>query len=73
MHISRAALIDHDAPRERLDSGQIARASLDVASPEPLPAGHWLYQHPRVQLSPHISWNGPLSHERMKHAFLDSL
>lgn len=38
--------------------------------PEP---GHWMYQHPRVQLSPHISWNSPLSHGRMIHAFMDNL
>ncbi len=73
INISRAALIDHDALKERLDSGQIARASLDVVSPEPLPDGHWLYQHPSVQLSPHIAWNGPRSHERMSQAFLDNL
>jgi phosphoglycerate dehydrogenase-like enzyme len=73
INISRAALIDHDALKEQLDSGQIARASLDVVSPEPLPDEHWLYQHPSVQLSPHIAWNGPRSHERMSQAFLDNL
>lgn len=73
VNISRAALIDQDALKDRLDSGQIARASLDVVSPEPLQAGHWLYRHPGVQLSPHISWNGPLSHGRMVQAFLDNL
>lgn len=73
INISRAALIDHDALRAALDSGQVARASLDVVSPEPLPAGHWLYEHPSVQLSPHISWNGPQSLPRMTQVFLDNL
>ena len=73
INISRAALVDSDALRESLDNGQVARASLDVVHPEPLPAGHWMYQHPQVQLSPHISWNAPSSHGRMLQAFLDNL
>ncbi len=58
-NIARGALIDQDALREALDSGHVARASLDVCDPEPLPEGHWLYSHPRVRLSPHISWSMP--------------
>lgn len=73
INVSRGTLVDTRALREHLDSGQIARASLDVANPEPLPAGHWLYQHPQVQLSPHISWNSPLSQQRMSEAFIDNL
>ena len=73
INISRAALLDHSALREVLDSGQIARASLDVVEPEPLPSGHWLYQHPKVNLSPHISWNAPLSYQRMLDPFLTNL
>jgi phosphoglycerate dehydrogenase-like enzyme len=30
-----------------------------VTDPEPLPAGHALYAHPRVRISPHISWSSP--------------
>ncbi|HTI67164.1 MAG TPA: NAD(P)-dependent oxidoreductase [Caulobacteraceae bacterium] len=33
----------------------MAFATLDVTDPEPLPAGHRLYTHPRVHLSPHLS------------------
>jgi phosphoglycerate dehydrogenase-like enzyme len=58
-NIARGALIDQDALRVALDSGRVARASLDVCDPEPLPEGHWLYTHPRVRLSPHISWSMP--------------
>lgn len=73
INISRAALLDHVALRTLLDSGHIARASLDVVDPEPLPQEHWLYQHPHIKLSPHISWNAPLSYERMLNAFLSNL
>ena len=29
--------------------------ALDVSDPEPLPADHALYTHPRVTMTPHIS------------------
>lgn len=56
VNIARGTLIDQDALRDALDTGTVARASLDTADPEPLPAGHWLYGHPRVFLTPHSSW-----------------
>ena len=59
VNIARGSLIDQDALRGALDDGRVARASLDVAEPEPVPDGHWLYTHPRVKLSPHISWHTP--------------
>ena len=45
--------------RAALDDGRVSTASLDVCDPEPLPAGHWMYEHPKVRLSPHISWSNP--------------
>ncbi|MEZ2146196.1 glyoxylate/hydroxypyruvate reductase A [Bradyrhizobium sp. DN5] len=36
-----------------LDSGALAGAVLDVAEPEPLPAGHPFWSHPRILLTPH--------------------
>jgi phosphoglycerate dehydrogenase-like enzyme len=41
--------------------------------PEPLPAGHWLYAHPRVRLSPHVSWSGPGAFDRLIEPFLENL
>jgi glyoxylate/hydroxypyruvate reductase A len=38
-----------------LDSGHLTHATLDVTSPEPLPAGHPYWGHPRVTLTPHIA------------------
>lgn len=38
-----------------LDSGHIAQAILDVADPEPLPAGHEFWRHPKIVLTPHIA------------------
>lgn len=59
VNIARGALIDQDALRRALDDGTVAMASLDTVDPEPLPAGHWLYAHPRVLLTAHISWYTP--------------
>jgi len=58
INIARGALVDHVALLQALDAGTIAAATLDVVDPEPLPAGHALYTHPRVRLTPHISWSG---------------
>ncbi|MDN4999653.1 2-hydroxyacid dehydrogenase [Bradyrhizobium sp. GCM10027634] len=38
-----------------LDSGGLSAAVLDVAEPEPLPAGHPFWSHPRILLTPHIA------------------
>lgn len=73
INISRAGLLDQVALREVLDNGHISRASLDVVDPEPLPPEHWIYRHPSIKLSPHISWNDPFSQERMCQAFLSNL
>jgi phosphoglycerate dehydrogenase-like enzyme len=56
VNIARGAIVDQDALRAALDDGRVARASLDTVDPEPLPAGHWLYGHDRVLLTPHSSW-----------------
>ena len=36
-----------------LDDGQLSAAILDVTEPEPLPAGHPFWNHPRILLTPH--------------------
>jgi phosphoglycerate dehydrogenase-like enzyme len=73
VNIARGSLIDQDALIEALDSGKVARASLDVVDPEPLPEGHPLYTHPKVRLTPHISWSSPVTMPRTMEIFLDNL
>jgi phosphoglycerate dehydrogenase-like enzyme len=70
VNVARGSLIDQDALRAALDDGRVARASLDTVTPEPLPAGHWLYSHPGVRLSPHVSWAGPGSSGSMFSTFI---
>jgi len=73
VNIARGALVDHDALRAALDDGQVALASLDTVEPEPLPAGHWMYGHPQVHLSAHVSWSSPRGMERILELFVEEL
>jgi phosphoglycerate dehydrogenase-like enzyme len=56
VNISRGRILDDAALLAALERRQVGFATLDVTEPEPLPAGHPLYAHPRVHLSPHVSW-----------------
>jgi phosphoglycerate dehydrogenase-like enzyme len=56
VNIARGPMVDQDALLEALESGHLRMATLDVTDPEPLPNGHPFYHHPRVRLTPHMSW-----------------
>ena len=73
VNVARGDLVDQEALRTALDDGRVARASLDVATPEPLPEGHWLYHHPRVRLSPHVSWSMPNAVDHLVESFVHNL
>ena len=73
VNIARGALIDQDALRAALDDGRVAMATLDTVDPEPLPAGHWMYTHPKVRLTAHISWYTPELLQATFEIFLENL
>ena len=73
VNIARGALIDQDALHAALDDGRVSVASLDAVDPEPLPDGHWMYSHPRVHLSPHISWSMPGAGDLLVETFVGNL
>lgn len=51
----RGPHLNQDGLLKALASGQLQNAILDVTDPEPLPAGHPLWSHPRVRITPHIA------------------
>jgi glyoxylate/hydroxypyruvate reductase A len=58
VNIGRGAhLVDADL-LAALDSGHLAGATLDVFRPEPLPAGHAFWLHPRILMTPHVAGTG---------------
>ena len=55
VHTGRGPQLDHEALVAALDSGQLSAAMIDVTDPEPLPAGHPLWSHQKVILTPHVA------------------
>ena len=55
VHVGRGPHLVEADLLEALASGQLAHAVLDVTDPEPLPAAHPFWHHPRVRLTPHIA------------------
>src|SRR5437763_4571359 len=73
VNIARGGLVDQDALRAALDDGTVAMATLDTVDPEPLPAGHWMFAHPKVRLTAHISWYTPDLQREALAILLDNL
>jgi phosphoglycerate dehydrogenase-like enzyme len=73
VNIARGSLVDQDALRAALDDERVALATLDTVDPEPLPDGHWMYSHPKVRLSAHVSWSSPRAFDRILASFTDNL
>jgi phosphoglycerate dehydrogenase-like enzyme len=55
VNVARGALIDTEALVAALRSDQIGGAALDVTDPEPLPAGHPLWDLPNCLITPHTA------------------
>lgn len=73
VNIARGQLVDHDALLKALDAGRLSAATLDVVDPEPLPSDHPLYAHPKIRLTPHISWAAGNVAAMTTDKFLDNL
>jgi phosphoglycerate dehydrogenase-like enzyme len=54
INVARGKIVDTDALLAELTAGRL-RAGLDVVEPEPLPAGHPLWNAPNVIITPHAA------------------
>jgi phosphoglycerate dehydrogenase-like enzyme len=73
VNIARGSLVDQDALRRALDDDRVAMATLDTVTPEPLPKKHWLFSHPKVRVTAHVSWSSPHGWDRMLQWSADNL
>jgi phosphoglycerate dehydrogenase-like enzyme len=55
INVGRGASIDEEALLQALNDNTVSFAVLDVFDQEPLPKSNPLWDHPRVQITPHIS------------------
>ncbi|WP_313059780.1 2-hydroxyacid dehydrogenase [Agrobacterium cavarae] len=55
VHVGRGPQLDQTALLEALDNGHLSSAMIDVTDPEPLPAEHAFWAHPKIILTPHIA------------------
>ncbi|MER1997806.1 MAG: 2-hydroxyacid dehydrogenase [Arthrobacter sp.] len=68
VNVARGPVVDADALTREAVSGRL-RAALDVVDPEPLPAGHPLWNCPNVIITPHVGGNSEAFTPRIE-AFL---
>jgi phosphoglycerate dehydrogenase-like enzyme len=62
INLARGAIIDQEALRQRLESGRLGGAVLDVTTPEPLPPDDPLWRAPNLLITPHMSADDPATY-----------
>jgi phosphoglycerate dehydrogenase-like enzyme len=73
INVGRGELVSTGALTEALASGSIAGAALDVVHPEPLPAGHALWNMDNVIITPHMSGDSEDYLDDLGKLFVDNL
>ncbi|MCR4579547.1 MAG: D-2-hydroxyacid dehydrogenase [Treponema sp.] len=75
INVGRGSAIDEEALADRLESGDLAGAALDVFQTEPLPAGHRLWKTKNLLITPHVAGNLTLAYtkDRNVEMFLEDL
>ena len=75
LNTGRGYIVDTEALCDALECGALGGSGLDVVQPEPLPAGHRLWQIPTAIVTPHISggWHLKETHTRVVNIFADNL
>jgi glyoxylate reductase len=73
INTSRGGVVDQDALREALATGEIAGAGLDVMTPEPLPPDAPLLGAPNLVVTPHIGSATLSTRQAMAELGIDGL
>src|SRR6058998_3095830 len=73
INVTRGAIVYGDDLLRALDEETIAGAGLDVTDPEPLPANHRLWNHPRAIVTPHTAGGSPRRAQRVIDTFCENL
>ncbi len=74
VNVARGSLVDQDALLAALKDKVIGGAALDVADPEPLPAGHPLWDAPNCIITMHLSGQAQtLMFQRAAARFVENL
>jgi len=73
INVTRGAIVYGEDLLIALEQGLIGGAGLDVTDPEPLPAGHPLWTHPRVIVTPHTAGGSPRRAGRVIATFCENL
>jgi phosphoglycerate dehydrogenase-like enzyme len=73
INVTRGAIVYGDDLLTALDEGVIGGAGIDVTDPEPLPAGHRLWTHPRAIVTPHTAGGSPRRAGRAIDTFVENL
>ncbi|WP_411730821.1 D-2-hydroxyacid dehydrogenase [Paeniglutamicibacter sp.] len=73
VNLARGPVIDQEALIDALKAGHLGGAVLDVATPEPLPTGHPLWETPNLILSPHTAANVDAENARLMDLFTRNL
>lgn len=73
INVARGTVLDQTSLMNQLEDGSLAYATLDVTEPEPLPAGHPLYTHPKVRLTPHVASLHPTVNQALYEKIANNL
>jgi phosphoglycerate dehydrogenase-like enzyme len=73
INIARGAVMDYNALKAALQSGQVGAAFLDVTDPEPLPPGDSLWSMPNVLISPHSASTAQSENAKITELFIQNL
>lgn len=73
INVARGGVVDEAALIETLEARKIGGAALDVFVEEPLPESSPLWKLPNVIISPHVSGNSSLYHEKAAALFAENL